>query len=399
MTPDMFETWGGASPLQALPSLRVLQIGVEWFQGGLESGGLDRVYQDLLLSLPCAGVDATGVVMGPCGVDASTNGRVFAFGRAGAAMPERLWRARREVGIQLRCNHFDVVASHFALFTAPALDRMRKRPLVVHFHGPWAGEAAQEGGSRLSVFAKRAIEQAVYRRADRVIVLSRAFADLARDAYGVPEAKLRIVPGSVDVPRYATGLTRAEARERLGWPKDRRILLSVRRLAQRMGLDQLVTAMAEVARAEPDALLMIGGRGHRSEALRAQVASLGLADHVRFLGFVPEKELPLAFRAAEINVVPSVALEGFGLTAAEALASGTPSIVTPVGGLPDVVSPLSPDLVFASPSANDMADRLLAVLRGTVRLPDEKACRHYAADRFGALRSATSVAAVYREVA
>ncbi len=317
-------------------------------------------------------------------------------------MPECLWRARARIGALLRSGRFGVVAAHFAMFAAPTLDRMRGTPLVVHFHGPWAGKSAAEGAGRLSVLAKRAVEKAVYRRADRVIVLSRAFADIARDTYGVPEAKLRLVPGTVDLSRYAAvglGVSRAEARERLGWPQDRRILLSVRRLANRMGLDRLIAAMAEVVRAEPDALLMIGGRGHREEALRAQAVSLGLERHVRFLGFVPDEDMPLAYRAAEVNVVPSVALEGFGLTTVEALATGTPSLVTPVGGLPEVVSALSPDLVFASAVAGDIAEQLVAVLRGAVRLPDEAACRGYASSRYDPVHSAACIAAVYREIA
>ncbi len=381
------------------PPLRLLTIGVNWFKGS--SGGLDRVYQDLFRALPRAGVEPTGLVLGPAGAEARTDERIVTFGREGAAMSGRLWQARAQAGALLRSGRFDVVAGHFAMFTAPALDRMRGTPLVVHFHGPWAGESAAEGAGRLSVLAKRAVERAVYRRADRVIVLSRAFAAIARDAYGVPEERLRLVPGTLDLSRYTAmaGVSRAEARERLGWPQDRRILLSVRRLAHRMGLDRLISAMAEVVRAEPDALLMIGGRGHAGEALRAQAETLGLGRHVRFLGFVPDEDLPFAYRAAEANVVPSVALEGFGLTTVEALASGTPSLVTPVGGLPEVVSDLSPELVFGSAAAGDIADRLTAVLRGTVRLPDEAACRGYAAGRYDPVHSAACVAAVYREAA
>ena len=394
MSPD-----GAEARIAAPPPLRVLAIGMNWLESS--TGGLDRGYQDLLRALPHVGVEPIGLVLGPIGVEALSDGRVVAFGRKGATMPERLWRARAQAGALLRSGRFDVVAAHFAMFTAPALDRMRGRPLVVHFHGPWAGESAAEGARRLSVLAKRAVERTVYQRADRVIVLSHAFAAIARDVYGVPEAKLRLVPGTLDLSRFTAtaGVSRVEARERLGWPQDRRILLSVRRLAHRMGLDGLITAMTAVVRAEPDTLLMIGGRGHAAEALHARVKALGLGRYVRFLGFVRDEDLPFAYRAAEVNVVPSVALEGFGLTTVEALASGTPSLVTPVGGLPEVVSPLSPDLVFASPAPGDMADRLIAALRGAVTLPDEAACRRYAADRYDALHSASCVAAVYREAA
>ena len=380
------------------PPLQALQIGMNWFSSG--SGGLDRVYQALLGNLPHVGVAATGLVLGPPGVEALTDGQVLAFGREGAAMPEQLWRARARIRTLLLSSRFDMVAAHFAMFTSLALDHMRGMPLIVHFHGPWADESLMEGAGRLNVLAKRAVERAVYRRADRVIVLSRAFADIARDTYGVPEAKLRLVPGTLNLSSYvAVSATRLEARERLGWPRDRRILLSVRRLANRMGLDRLIAAMTEIARAEPDALLVIAGRGHAAEALQAQVAALGLKRHVRFLGFVPDEHLPLAYRAAEINLVPSVALEGFGLTTVEALASGTPSMVTPIGGLPEVVAPLSPDLVFASPAPGDIAERLVAALRGTLRLPDQAACRAYASRRYNPLHSAACIAAVYREVA
>ena len=74
----------------------------------------------------------------------------------------------------------DLVAAHFALYTAPLLDLIHRTPLVVHFHGPWALESAVEGSGRISVGAKRMIEQLVYRRAQRVIVLSYAFAELVQ---------------------------------------------------------------------------------------------------------------------------------------------------------------------------------------------------------------------------
>lgn len=378
-------------------SLRALALGVNWFRPG--SGGLDRVYADLMATLPSMGVEPTGLVIGPPDVAELTEGRVRAFGRPGASLPERLWRARALAGQLAASGRFDLVAAHFALFTLPGLDRLRGLPLVVHFHGPWAEESAQEGAGRLAVAAKRAMERAVYRRAERVIVLSDAFAAIVRDRYGVPEARIRKVPGSVDLDRFDVAVDRGAAREKLGWPRDRRILLSVRRLARRMGLDRLIAAMADVARAEPDALLLIAGRGQQAAALQAQVAALGLAAHVRFLGFLPDADLPLAYRAAEINVVPTLALEGFGLTAAEALAAGTPSLVAPVGALPEVVGELSGDLIFRSTAPADLAAGLIGALRGTPALPDAAACRAYVRARYGAAHAAASVAAVYREVA
>ncbi len=380
-----------------LTALRTLALGVNWFDSG--SGGLDRVFHDLVQALPAAGIDAHGLVLGPADVAGLTQGRVRALGVEGFSGLGKLRAVRRGVAAQVKTGGFDLVACHFAMCAAPALDALRHLPMVVHFHGPWADESAAEGGGRLGVAAKRLAERCVYGRAARVVTLSHAFAALAARRYDVAEARIRVVPGSVDLARFGTGLSRKEAAGLLGWPQDRRILISVRRLARRMGLDRLVAALAIVARAEPDVLLMIAGRGRLEAELTAQIEAAGLGRHVRLLGFLPDTLLPLAYRAAEINVVPTLALEGFGLTAAEALASGTPSVVADVGALPEVVGGLSPDLVLASTEPGAMAERLLAMLRGTVGLPDAQACRRYAEERFSPSRAAAATAGIYREVA
>jgi glycosyltransferase involved in cell wall biosynthesis len=133
--------------------------------------------------------------------------------------------------------------------------------------------------------------------------------------------------------------------------------------------------------------------------LRRQIEERGLTDHVRLLGFISDAALPLAYRAADINVVPTTALEGFGLTAAEAIAAGTPSMVTPIGGLPEVVTNLSPELVFQSASAACIAAGLSGALSGSLQLPDGPACRDYAESCFSTELAAARTAAVYRELA
>jgi len=378
-------------------SLCVLQTGMQWFDSG--SGGLDRVYFDLFNALPGQGIDVRGAVVGPSDVASLTNGRIRALAPADAGFAGRLLGTRRTLTELAANGNFHLVAAHFAFHIATALDRLRGLPLVMHFHGPWAEESRLEGQGAARAAVKRMVERYVFARAERFIVLSQAFAALLRGRYGVDERRIRIVPGSVDLARFATGMTRLEARAELGWPTGRPILLTIRRLAARMGLDRLIEAMGTIVRAEPDALLFIGGRGRMEAGLIAQVLDKGLGEHVRFLGFLPDHLLPIAYRAADINVVPTTALEGFGLTAAEALAAGTPSMVTPIGALPEVVSDLSPDLVFASGEIADLADGLIQALRGELSIPGTAACRAYAEDRFSTSVAAARVAAVYREVA
>jgi glycosyltransferase involved in cell wall biosynthesis len=384
------------TPVEQSADIRTLQIGMRWFANG--SGGLDRVFHDLANALPAQGVAVRGLVVQPADVAVQTGGRIQAFAGDGAGLPSRMLGVRRAVRHYVRSGAVDLVAGHFALYLAPVLDTLGNTPLVVHFHGPWAQESDVEGQSRRAILAKKAVERFVYRRADRFIVLSNAFADLLVREYGAAHGRIRIVPGSVDLDRFTGRFSKNAARAALGWPAERPILLSIRRLIARVGLDRLVEAMKTVRQAVPEVLLCIAGRGPLEGALRKQIAEAGLKDNVRLLGFLPDEDLPVAYRAADINVVPTAALEGFGLTAAEALASGTPSMVTPIGGLPEVVSGLSPDLVFASCKTDDLAAGLIAALRGDTALPDSGECRAYAETHFSNGLAAQRTAAVYREL-
>jgi len=377
--------------------VRTVQIGVGWFpeQPG---NGLDRVFHALARHLPTEDVDVRGLVVGSDNVARATRGQVQAFAPASAPLPQRLLGIRAALKRPGFLAESDLAAVHFALFAFPALDLLGALPLVVHFHGPWAMESRAEQERSWLVAVKAAIERRVYRRADRFIVLSDAFREVLAQSYGVPRERIRIVPGGVDTERFDTGHTVESARERLGWPADRPTLLSVRRLVRRVGLEALVRSMERVRRHVPDALLMIAGKGPLAQTLHDLIRERGLEHHVRLLGFVPDDDLPVAYRAADLSVVPTSSLEGFGLIAAESLAAGTPVMVTPVGGLPEVVRDLDAHLVFEGHDVESIARGLTRALLGEFPLPDAAECRRFAVARYAWPAVARSVRAVYEEV-
>ena len=320
--------------------------------------------------------------------------------RAVASDGESLWRRvmamRSAVKREMKTGEFSVIASHFALYALPVLDVLKRVPHVVHFHGPWAGESAAEGSGRLSVAAKRFVEKRVYATAGRAIVLSNAFKRILVDDYGVDEQKVVVIPGGIDVPTK-TMPDRRESRERLGWPTDRPIVFCVRRLARRMGIDVLIDAISIVKRSHPDVLVMIAGKGQQQSELQSKIDAASLADHVRLLGFVPDDELPIAYAAADLSVVPSQSLEGFGLVTIESLVQGTPVLVTPVGGLPEVVEGLDPLLILESSRSDAIAGGISNVLSNLSSLPTREACRAYAVEHFAWPTIAGRVARVYEQ--
>jgi len=286
------------------------------------------------------------------------------------------WAAIREATPQIPTNA-DILVSHFAPYVLPILDQFRDKPHVVHFHGPWALESQFEGDGSLNVFLKRTIEKRVYAGAKKFIALSRAYAQYLERDYSVDPSKISVIPGGVDFKQFSSVPSRSEARDALGLPQNRRIVVTARRLVQTKGVGTLLEAIAEVRRRLDDVYLVIAGTGTHAERLQRLSEDLNISDHVRFLGFVGEK-LPLVYRSGNVVVVPSVAFEGFGLIVLEALATGTPVLVTPLAGLEEAIAPLEPALVSEGIGSGQIADLIERALLGKIGLPSSEACRAYA---------------------
>jgi glycosyltransferase involved in cell wall biosynthesis len=375
--------------------MQTLQIGDEWHTE--HAGGLNSYYFELLRHLGPTGTVAHGLVAGSDNVCSATNGQVVAFARPDATLAQRMISVRQLVLKQMTRNKIDLIASHFALYTMPIIDVLKRIPMVVHFHGPWAAEGSAGGAKTYKTRLKASLERSVYSRASRLIVLSEAFKDELIAGYGIAEHRIQVVPGGIDIDRFNTLISRTEARRRLDWPTNRPIILTVRRQVRRMGLETLIDAAKLLIKECPDVLILLGGTGPIADDLQRRIVELGLEHNVRRLGRVPDADLPLAYRAADMTVVPSQSLEGFGLITLESLASGTPVYVTPIGGLPEVVKPFAPQCIFANSNAGEIANVLKEALRGERPTPSDQACRAYSSENFAWPQIAQRVRLVYDE--
>lgn len=370
------------APRSLLPAapLRILFSGMDWFPEGT-GGGLGRYFYEMLEMFSLDGHRGSAIVSS-CKPWSAGNITARSMAPKGASLLRR-WRGAVAMARQeLRGGDIDVVNAHFALYAFPWLRDIPKNvPLVVNFHGPWAEEISAESSNwkrRMVAMIARRMEKTVYRRADLLVTLSSAFREVLIRDYGVSARRIYVVPGGVDTRKYLDAPPLHEARVALGWPADRPIFLAVRRLAKRMGLEMLIEAIRKARVAHPEVLLLIGGKGAEQASLQDLIETHGLGDNVRLLGFIPDEDLPLAYAAADCSVVPTVALEGFGLIIVESLASGTPVLGTPVGAIPEILTGLDENLLFSAVSADALADRMNAVLDGKVVLPGRETCRAYA---------------------
>ena len=160
------------------------------------------------------------------------------------------------------------------------------------------------------------------------------------------------------------------------------MLFTPRRLVHRMGIDRLLQAVATIKSKIPDVWLAVAGKGSLQTSLEQQARELDISNCVKFLGYIPDEQLPVAYQAADLTVIPSQALEGFGLVLLESLACGTPVLCTPVGGMPEVLESFSPELITESTEAEAIALKLESLLKGELSMPSRTACCEYAASNF-----------------
>jgi mannosylfructose-phosphate synthase len=183
-------------------------------------------------------------------------------------------------------------------------------------------------------------ETLLYRHCDEVIATTPDQLDMIVKDYGAPAEQVHMVPPGYDDNRFfpVSAATRNAIRQRLGF--EGKVVLAIGRLARNKGYDLLIDAFSVVAPRIPDAVLHLAVGGAEMnvneqrifDELKAQAAALGLADRVKFASFVADADLADHYRAADVFVLSS-RYEPFGMTAIEAMACGTPTVITTHGGL------------------------------------------------------------------
>ena len=213
-------------------------------------------------------------------------------------------------------------------------------------------------------------EQELYRRASKVIATTPIQTDMLRQDYGMEASRLGLVPPGYDEMRfYPVGEASRQAirrRKNISGPT----VFAVGRLARNKGYDLLLEAFAGVVRRIPEATLLLAVGGQRLspdesemlDGLKSRSQELGIASRVRFSSFIPDEELADAYRAADVFVLCS-RYEPFGMTALEAMACGTATVVTTHGGLHRVLT-YGRHALMADPfDAEDLAVTIAKVLR------------------------------------
>jgi glycosyltransferase involved in cell wall biosynthesis len=146
-----------------------------------------------------------------------------------------------------------------------------------------------------------------------------------------------VIPYGADIHKIAPQPAEEALRERLGIPPGRRILLSLQRLSPIKNVETSLRSVRELLDQGIDRfILLVGGDGPDQDRLIALARRLGLHDHVRFLGFIPEDQVGGVLSLADLFLFPSL-FETFGIVLAQAMAAGLPVMASNTSSIPEVV--------------------------------------------------------------
>lgn len=268
----------------------------------------------------------------------------------------------------LRRNKCDLILMHHVMSGFwVSLFLKRKYLLIYNFNSPWYLEyeiRVRRGKTKISWFNRgiswvlKNIQKTLMRNVKHIVALSDYMKQMAAEMEPSAASKIVIFRTGLNPDEFKPAEDRDGLRQRLGMNPSAFILLAVRRLVPRMGLDLLIAAMPSVLNRYPETELWIVGRGILSESLKAKAESLGLERQVRFLGFKEKPELIETYQGADLTVMPSVDLEGFGFSTIESLACGTPVVGTASGGTSEILSKLDPRFLVPQAEPGKLSESL-----------------------------------------
>lgn len=257
-------------------------------------------------------------------------------------------------GVIAKQESFDVIHAHDWLSFGAGLEarRVSGKPLILHVHATsFDMSAGQAPDERVYKIEKNAFDQA-----DHIIAVSQFTKNMIVNRYGIPEEKISVVHNGVEAQSFSGAST--SNRFTLLKEQGYKIVLFVGRITMQKGPDYFMKAAAKVLKYNPKIYFVVAGSGDMENKTIELAASLGIADRVLFAGFTRGQELLDLYRLADLYVMPSVS-EPFGITPLEAVASGTPVLISKQSGVSEVLShALKADFW----DTDDIADKILSAI-------------------------------------
>ena len=255
--------------------------------------------------------------------------------RVGLPYPVPLFKAYRIFTEVIRkCNIVHVHGHpYISSYIACKIAKKYRKPLILTQHNTFID--FQSWLNIVEHLNDLVVGSTVLKDADRVITVSGKTMEYVLKL-GADKSKTSVMYNGVD-QNFFYPMNKEKSRDRLGLPENKMLILAVRRLVYKNGLDTLIESASLLARDYPNLLFIFIGNGPDRKFITNRIRQLGVNGNIRLVGFVPEKLLPLYYNAADCFVIPSSSGEGLPMVLLEAMACGLPVIATTVGGTPEII--------------------------------------------------------------
>lgn len=264
-----------------------------------------------------------------------------------------------------------------------------------HLNGGTAGRAKFS----ISETMLRRMERGTLKNADMVVAVSRFTAENALAIYPFLQGRIKVVLNAVDDGRFNPCNDSSLFRNRVGLGKSQTILY-VGRLAVSKGIRFLIEAFKEVVSDFSEAKLVIVGSGSSEEEhqIKLLIDKLALSNSVMLAGPVSAEDLPKAYSACDLVVLPSL-VEGFGLVLLEGMASGKPVVATRLGPTEEIVSDGVEGLLVPKADSHLLAQGISSILSNhSLATSMGRAGRKKIEERFSLKRWASEMTGIYQEL-
>ncbi|MGF7046003.1 glycosyltransferase involved in cell wall biosynthesis [Paenibacillus sp. DS2015] len=253
---------------------------------------------------------------------------------------------------------FDIIHAHDWLvgFASLLLKKQLNIPLITTIH-------ATEYGRNNGLFTPlqmniHSIEHDLTEESDHIIVCSSHMKKEVCQIHGIHESIIRVIPNGVDIESLTMQDPHSCRREEYALPQEK-IVLFIGRLVKEKGVHILIESAKEVLDHDSDVKFIIAGRGPMTAELKTLASDLG--SKIMFVGFIEDDKKSHLLKIADVCVFPSL-YEPFGIVAIEAMGSGSPVIVSDVGGLSEIVNHDINGFKFTPGNVHALTHYLLRVL-------------------------------------
>ena len=255
---------------------------------------------------------------------------------------------------------FDVIHAHdwLVAYSAKSIKESYNIPLISTIHATESGR-----NSGIHDETQRYINDSEWMltyESSEVIVNSNYMKNEVQRLFGLPYDKINVIPNGVNLQLFSNVNVDYDFRRQYAMDNEK-IILYVGRLVYEKGIQNLIAAMPKILDRYHDSKLIICGRGGMIDELREQVKYLGIENKVYFAGYCDSKKMQKMYKCADVAVFPST-YEPFGIVAIESMLSGTPTIVSDVGGLNEIIEHGVTGMKSYAGNANSIADSVLSLL-------------------------------------